>query len=107
MSGAGIRKAFAVREEGRFVGGVVVNVHWHWLHVDMLFVHDAFRGRGVGQQLLRAAERYAKSLSCRGAYLALSFQAPGFYAKQGYTGLATLDNFLPGDHHKVYLYKLF
>ncbi len=102
------QKVFVVREEGRFVGGIVLNIHWHWLHVDMLFVQDAFRGHGVGQQLLRAAERYAQPLGCRGACLdTLSFQAPDFYVKQGYTKLATLGNFPPGDHHKLYFYKLF
>lgn len=103
------QKVFIVREaEGRFVGGIVVNVHWYWLHVDMLFVQGEFRYQGVGRELLTAAERYAKSLGCIGAYLdTLSFQAPDFYIKQGYTKLATLGNFPPGDHHKVYFYKLF
>ncbi len=103
------QKVFVVREaEGRFVGGIVLNLHWHWLHVDMLFVQDEFRRQGVGQQLLTAAEHYAKSRACVGAYLdTLSFQAPGFYARQGYIELATLGNFPPGDHHKVYFYKLF
>jgi GNAT superfamily N-acetyltransferase len=103
------QKVFVARQaEGRFVGGVVVNLHWGWLHVDMLFVHDAFRRQGVGRRLLEAAEHYAKSRGCRGAYLdTLSFQAPGFYAKQGYIELATLGDFPPGDHYKAYLYKLF
>ena len=103
------QKAFVARDEqGRLVGGVVLVIHWHWLHIEILVVREASRSLGVGSQLLHKAETYAKSLGCVGAYLdTLSFQAPGFYIKRGYEVLARLEGFPPGPDQKVYLFKRF
>lgn len=103
------QKAFVVRDEqGRLAGGVVFVVHWYWLHIEILFVHEAFRNQGLGSRLLLEAETYAKSLGCVGAYLdTLSFQAPDFYPKHGYKVLAELEGFPPGLSRKVYFSKRF
>ena len=103
------QKAFVVRDEqGQLMGGVVLVIHWHWLFIEILVVREASRNLGVGSQLLRKAETYAKSLGCVGAYLdTVSFQAPDFYIKHGYEVLARLAGFPPGPHQKIYLFKRF
>ena len=103
------QKVFVLRdEEGQLIGGIVFVVHWHWLHIEILFVHEAFRSQGLGSQLLRKAEIYAKDEGCVGAYLdTLSFQAPNFYPNHGYEVIAELENFPPGPNRKTYFAKRF
>ena len=48
----------------------------------------------------RAAEQEALARGCRGVYLdTFSFQAPGFYRKQGYTEFGELEGIPPGHSH--------
>ncbi len=103
------QKVFVTRDDqGKLVAGVVFVVHWYWLHVEILFVHEAHRGQGLGSQLLDRAETYAKTKGCVGSYLdTLSFQAPDFYPKHGYDILAELEGFPPGPNRKVYFVKRF
>lgn len=101
------QKVFVVRDEQQVAAGIVFNIHWYWLHIDVLAVQPSRRCDGLGRRLLKAAEAYAKAQGCVGAYLdTMSFQAPGFYAKHGYEVLATLEG-LPRSMHKVYLFKRF
>ena len=103
------QKVFVLRDvQEQLVGGVVFVVHWYWLYIEILVVDEAFRGRGLGSQLLRQAETYAKAEGCVGAYLdTLSFQAPSFYRKHGYEVLAELEGFPPGPNRKTYFAKRF
>lgn len=108
-SGNAHQKVFVIRDDqGQLVAGIVFVVHWYWLHVEILFVHEAYRGQGLGSQLLHRAETYAKTVGCIGAYLdTLSSQAPNFYPKHGYDVLAELEGFPPGPNRKVYFAKRF
>jgi ribosomal protein S18 acetylase RimI-like enzyme len=75
-----------------------------WLFVDNLWVHAAFRRRGIGHQLLLAAERRALAAGCHSAGLdTWSFQAPDFYRRLGYEVFGTLD--YPPDHQRLFLKK--
>ncbi len=87
-----------VRDEaGRVVGGLVGDTFVGWLQVHALWVGDALRGQGVGRALLRAAEEEALRRGCTQVFLeTLSFQAPAFYEKLGYTVSSTLDGFPSG-----------
>ena len=53
--------------------------------VSHLWVHEHYRGRGLGALLLRSAEADALARGCVQVVLAThSFQAPGFYEHMGY-----------------------
>lgn len=43
--------------------------YWGWLHVEMLFVPETLRGRGLGGQLLVLAEQEAIRRECQAAWL--------------------------------------
>jgi GNAT superfamily N-acetyltransferase len=73
--------------------------------VDILWVHDAWRLRGVGSALMTAAEGAARAHGCRRIHLdTMSFQAPEFYRKLGYTVFGVLTGF-PQDATRIYLVK--
>jgi GNAT superfamily N-acetyltransferase len=74
---------------GRFFAG--------WCGVTDLAVDEKARGKGVGKALMLYVEEVARSKSMQGIYLTtISFQAPKFYEKIGYTCYATLDNYAGG-----------
>lgn len=94
-----------LRVDERVVGAVLGRtVYGHWL-IEAVWVHEGHRGRGVGRQLLEAAESEALRRGVRGAQVdTLSFQAVGFYATCGFREVGTIPDFPPG-HTKHYLFK--
>jgi GNAT superfamily N-acetyltransferase len=87
------------------VGGVIAEVYWDWLYIDLMWVKDALRGRGYGHRLLTRAEDKARQLGARNAYLdTFSFQALDFYQGHGYHVFGELPDFPPG-HQRYFLTK--
>ena len=90
---------------GAMVGGLVAESAWKWLFVDLLWVEDGQRGRGIGRSLLCAAEAEARRRECIGVYLdTFDFQARPFYERLGYIVFGTLEDYPPG-HSRFYLRK--
>jgi GNAT superfamily N-acetyltransferase len=84
--------AIFVRDDA---GKVVAGLHgWTWGgtgYVRTLWVRDDLRGHGTGARLLRAAEQEAARRGCREMQLDThSYQAPGFYRRQGYQEIGAL-----------------
>jgi GNAT superfamily N-acetyltransferase len=77
------------------------------LHVDLLFVPETLRGHGLGRQMLFLAEQEATARGCRGACLdTYSFQARGFYERQGYAVFGILNDY-PPRQSRIFLHKVF
>jgi len=98
---------FFLRDDiGQIVGGVTGNHGtFGWLYVNTLWVHEELRGLGFGRQLMDAIEAEAVKHGCKNAYLnTMSFQAPEFYKKIGYTVFGKLEDF-PGEHSRIFLRK--
>jgi len=96
------RLALLLRDPGtgEIEGGLWGLTAWGWLHVELLFVPEALRGRGVGTELLRLAEEEATRRGCRGAWLdTFSFQARGFYERLGYEVFGAIEDHPPGHSH--------
>ena len=89
------------------VGGVLGEVYWDWLYIDLLWVKDELRGRGHGHRLLTRAEDEAREQGAKNAYLdTFSFQAPDFYKDHGYQVFGELQDFPPGYQRYFYTKQL-
>jgi GNAT superfamily N-acetyltransferase len=93
------------RDELGVVGGLLGSTRWKWLYVAKLWVDERGRGKGIGTQLLAAAEELARARGCTDASLdTFEYQARPFYEKLGYELFGTLDGFPPG-YRQFYLRK--
>ncbi|MEU5769906.1 GNAT family N-acetyltransferase [Streptomyces asoensis] len=84
--------------EGELAGGLVGHTWTTWLHVTWLWVDARHRGGGLGGRLLAEAERVARAeRGCDRVRLETwDFQAPGFYRRQGYEVVCTIEDYPPG-----------
>ena len=93
-------------EDGNLIAGIIAGVHgWNSAHVEMMWVDEKQRDRGIGTYLLSDFEREAKA---NGAYMvildALDLQIP-FFEKHGYTVCGTLEDY-PTGHRCCQMQKL-
>lgn len=96
---------FARDATGKVQGGVRGGTSWGWCTIDVLAVAEPYRGKGLGSRLLRKAEEIARARGCIGIRLdTISFQAPGFYLKLGYTECGRIDDYPPG-HTRIWFMK--
>lgn len=87
--------ALSLRDEaGAMVGGLVGELKWEWLYVDLFWIDEAYRGAGYGEALLTMAEQAARDYGARGVYLGtMSVQAPGFYRRMGYRECGRMEDY--------------
>ena len=100
------RICFALQTANQeIVGGILGEIYWDWLYIDLLWVEEELRGRGHGHRLLARAEGEARQCGAKSAYLdTFSFQAPDFYKQHGYQIFGELRDFPPG-HQRYFLTK--
>jgi GNAT superfamily N-acetyltransferase len=100
------RFAIAVKDDaGIIMGGLIGEMYWDYLHVDTLWLAEAYRGQDVGSRLLEMAEEVGRAKGMHHANLeTTTFQARGFYEKHGYRVVGQLDGKPPG-HIWYYMQK--
>jgi GNAT superfamily N-acetyltransferase len=92
-------KSFSVMAlmDEKLVGGLIGKVFWNWLYADLVWVEEEFRGRGIGAEVMKAAEKRAVEMNLTGIHLwTESWQAPTFYKKLGFSQFAEFKDFPPG-----------
>lgn len=81
-----------VERDGVCLGGITAWRADELVMVDLLWVADDCRGKGLGRRLLEAVETKGRGLgACRVELNTFGFQAPGFYEKLGYRRFAALE----------------
>jgi GNAT superfamily N-acetyltransferase len=76
---------------GAVLGGLYATALYDWLAIELIFIPEESRGRGLGSGLVAQAEEQAGAWGCIGAWLdTFSFQARGFYEKLGYSLAGTI-----------------
>lgn len=96
-------------DTGEAASGVWGVMLYGWLLIELLYVAEPDRRKGLGSRLLATVENAARERDCAGAWLSTyAFQAPGFYEKNGYERFAGLGS-APASHsapdHRIYLYR--
>jgi GNAT superfamily N-acetyltransferase len=87
------------------VGGAVARSWGECAELQMLWVADGWRRRGLGAELLARVEAEVAARGCRQLHLdTFSFQAPGFYAGRGFETVLVIDGF-PGGATKHLMRK--
>ena len=98
---------FARDPAGKVQGGLRGQTYWSWCSIDVLTVAEPYRGQGIGSLLLQKAEDVARARGCIGMRLdTLSFQAPDFYRRRGYSEFGRIEDYPPG-HARLWLMKRF
>ena len=91
--------------DGNVIGGILGGTYWGWMYVDILWVDENHRKKGIGSRLLRAAEEEAAQRGCHHVHLdTMSWQAPDFYKKHGYEVIGVLPD-IPDGNQKYLLMK--
>ena len=90
---------------GNSIGGILGGTYWGWMYVDILWVHESHRHKGIGSKLLREAEKKAIGRGCHHVHLdTMSWQAPEFYKNHGYEVIGILPD-IPNGNQKYLLMK--
>ena len=91
--------------DGNIIAGILGGTYWGWMCVDILWVHEGHRKKGIGTRLLLEAEREALQRGCHHVHLdTMSWQAPEFYKKHGYEVIGVLPD-IPTGNQKYLLIK--
>ena len=92
-------------DSGNVIGGILGGTYWGWMHVDILWVDEKFRKRGIGSKLLQATEDEARRRGAHSVHVdTMSWQAPDFYKKHGYKIISELND-IPKGNKKYHLIK--
>jgi ribosomal protein S18 acetylase RimI-like enzyme len=92
-------------DQGELLAGLYARIYYSWMFVELLWVEEEARGRGLGAKLLAEAEDQARQQGCHSVWLdTFSFQAPEFYRRQGYEVFGELPNY-PAEHRRYFLSK--
>ncbi len=94
-------------EEGNIIAGInCIYYAWKCVFVDVLWIHEEHRHKGLGSRLLNEIETLAKEAGCHLIHLdTFDFQAKDFYLKRGYKIFGILDD-CPIGHKRYYLNKV-
>ena len=92
-------------EENTVIGGLLGGTYWGWMYIDILWVREDHRKKGIGSALLAKAEKEAVRRGCHHVHLdTMSWQAPEFYQKRGYRVIGVLPD-IPEGNQKYLLMK--
>ncbi len=87
------------------VGGLYGRIAYRWMFVELLSIPEQMREQGTGARLMRETEDLARQKACIGIWLdTFSFQAPGFYRKQGFDEFGHIADYPPG-HQRHFFQK--
>ena len=99
------RFAISLRDKGAIVGGIVGELWMTVLFIQLFWIDDRFRGKGVGTKLIRKIGDEARRFGAVRSYVdTMSVQAPGFYRKCGYKAFGSIKGY-PGGATRHWLTK--
>jgi GNAT superfamily N-acetyltransferase len=111
MSGIGNRHALAVfardPDSNEVVGGIIGRTSRGLLFIDVFYLPESLRGKGLGSALLRRMEAEGRQRGCYNGILDTnSFQAPEFYKRNGWQLFGAIDCEPPGTQRMFFTKRL-
>lgn len=102
------RTVLSVRDDkGRLLGGLILESYWRESYIELLWLSARARRAGYGSLLIKEAERRARRRGSRLIHLnTYSFQAPGFYEKQGYQRFGGMSGSPQGESRHFYVKRI-
>jgi GNAT superfamily N-acetyltransferase len=102
-----LSKNYVINNEGVTIAGIKADVYcWGILFIELLFVDESHRHKGLASLLLSKVETEARAMGASLAHLdTFDFQAKDFYLKHGYEVFGVLEGCPPG-HKRFYLKKV-
>jgi len=102
------RDVIAARDSrGRLLGGLILQSYWRESYIELLWLSDRARAQGYGSRLMQEAELRARRRGSRLIHVnTYSFQAPGFYKKQGYRLFGSISGSPRGAARYFYVKRL-
>lgn len=78
----------------KVMGGVTAHLIGGSLTIKLLWVHQDYRGQSIASNLMKQMQSYGIEKGCLAAFVdTMSYQAPKFYEKIGYTEVARVKGF--------------
>lgn len=98
---------FMIYDHDKIIGGALGYIRFEWYHFTDFYIDEEYRGQGIGSEMIKRIEEFAKENHAIGVRVASwDFHAPKFYQKLGYTVWGKFEDCPPGTIH-YYLYKRF
>lgn len=73
-------------DTGETLGGMIGRTSYGLLFIDLVYLPETMRGHDIGSRLLQMMEEEGARRGCKSAFLlTITYQAPGFYARHGWT----------------------
>lgn len=101
-----IMQNYCIKEKGQIIAGIKACIYaGSVLAIDVIFVDNKYRGKGLGRQLLGKVEEEAKSLGVKISHLHTFDDTKDFYLKHGYEIFGVLED-CPEGHKHYYMKKV-
>ncbi|MGI5898713.1 MAG: GNAT family N-acetyltransferase [Christensenellales bacterium] len=86
-----------LKEKDKVIGAILCDTFNMSVYIDVLWVDEAYRGRGYGKALIAQAEEIAKGAGCVLSHTCtFNYQSPEFYKACGYEVFAELKDYPDG-----------
>lgn len=91
---------------GNIIAGCMAELYcWNIAYIEVLWVDESYREKGLGTKLLEEIERISREENCSLIHLdTFDFQAKDFYRKNGYEVFGVLED-CPKGHCRYYMKK--
>lgn len=99
---------YVIKKDGEIIAGICADIYtWKVMYLELLYVDEAHRNKGLATMLLHKVEEEAKTLGVTLVHSdTYDFQGKDFYLKRGYEIFGVLDD-CPQGHQRFYIKKSF
>jgi|GEM_PF-191899 len=93
----GININVYLKDGEKTIGAIICDTFNYCVYIEIMWIDQDYRGKGLGKTLISKAEEIAKENGCTFSHTCtLSYQAPEFYKACGYEVFGTLDDYPNG-----------